>query len=56
MAGDLRGTILGLCVAFGLMSIGVVALRFHVRSVNRVKIGIDDWTILGAMVNEHMTR
>ena len=50
MKGDQRPTILGLSIAFPIVSIIAILLRFEARRVNRVKLGADDWTILIALV------
>jgi len=48
--GDQRPTILALSIAFPIISILSVLLRFEARRVKRVYIGADDWTILAALV------
>ena len=50
MKGDQRPTILGLSIAFPIISIVAVLLRFESRRVSRVQFGSDDWTILAALV------
>lgn len=56
MKGDQRPTILGLSIAFPIVSIIVTLLRFEARRVSRTGIGIDDWTILGALVSARLLR
>lgn len=50
MQGDQRPTILGLSIAFPILSIIAVLLRFKAREVNRANLGADDWTIAVALV------
>ena len=54
MQGDQRPTILGLSIAFPIVSIIAVLLRFKAREINRSKLGADDWTIAVALV-DHST-
>ena len=51
MKGDQRPTILGLSIAFPIVSILAVLARFESRRLKRVDIGADDWTILAALVS-----
>ena len=51
MKGDQRPTILGLSIAFPIVSIVAVLLRFESRRLKRVALGADDWTILAALVS-----
>lgn len=48
--GDQRPTILALSIAFPIISVLAVILRFEARRVKRVHLGADDWTILAALV------
>ncbi len=48
--GDQRPTILALSIAFPIISILSVILRFEARRVKRIYIEADDWTILAALV------
>ncbi|MCJ1369980.1 hypothetical protein MMC20_001192 [Loxospora ochrophaea] len=50
MARDLRPTILGLSIAFPIIAIISVVLRFEARRIKRLKLGADDWTILAALL------
>ena len=50
MEGDQRPTILGLSIAFPILSILAVLLRFKARTITRAKLGADDWTIAAALV------
>lgn len=47
---DLKGTFLGLGIAFPLLSITCVILRFEARRINRNKIEADDWMSIAALV------
>ncbi|KAJ8133005.1 hypothetical protein O1611_g618 [Lasiodiplodia mahajangana] len=50
---EIRGqqaTIWGLGIAFPILSIAAVALRFQARRIKGQKIGSDDWTILVALI------
>ncbi|KAI4212892.1 MAG: hypothetical protein LQ351_004417 [Letrouitia transgressa] len=50
MKGDQRPTILGLSIAFPIVSILAVLLRIKARRIKRAKLGGDDYTILIALV------
>lgn len=50
MARDNKPVILGLSIAFPLIAIASVILRFEARRIKRLKPGADDWTILAALV------
>ena len=50
MPSDDRPLILGLSIAFPIIAITAVILRFEARRINRLKLGADDWTILAALV------
>ena len=50
MKGDQRPAILGLSIAFPILSILAVHLRFKARKITRAKLGADDWTIAVALV------
>ena len=51
MNGDQRPTILGLSIAFPVISILAVLCRFESRRIKRAGLGADDWTILAALVS-----
>lgn len=48
--GDLRPTILALCISIPLLAILSVALRHHARLIKRIEPGADDYMILVALV------
>ncbi|KAI9787990.1 MAG: hypothetical protein M1816_007294 [Peltula sp. TS41687] len=50
MAQDDKPLIFGLCIAFPIIAITSVILRFQARRIQRVKLGADDWTILAALI------
>lgn len=43
-------TIWGLSIAFSMIAIAAVGLRFYARKIKSQKSGADDWTILVALV------
>lgn len=43
-------TIWGLDIAFPIIAILAVVLRFQARRIKRQKLGSDDWTIVAALV------
>lgn len=55
MAHDDRPVILGLSIAFPIIAITSVILRFEARRMKRQKPGADDWTIVAALVNLFIT-
>lgn len=48
--GDQRRPILGLGIAFPIISTLAVVLRFKARRIKGNYLGADDWTILAALV------
>lgn len=46
-----KPVLVGNGVAFTVLPIIVVSLRFYARRVARVAVGIDDWCIVVALVN-----
>lgn len=51
-----KPVLVGNGVAFTILPIIVVSLRFYARRVARVVVGIDDWCIVVALVNIRILR
>lgn len=52
ISGDQRPIILGLSIAFPIISTLAVILRFEARRLKEAQLGADDWTILAAQVSK----
>ena len=48
-----KPNIVGAGITFTILPILVVGLRFYARHVSRAPVGIDDWSIVGALVILH---
>ncbi|KAJ8070660.1 hypothetical protein OCU04_001031 [Sclerotinia nivalis] len=48
--GDLKPTIIGLTICFGLLSIIAVLLRFNARKITKAPFGADDYLAFSAML------
>ena len=50
-----KSGILAIAILFPLLDTAVVAARFYVRRLKKARLGIDDWSILAALVRENLS-
>ena len=54
MALDLPTNIVIISIAFSIFAVAAVCFRFRARAIQRVKFGLDDYTIVAAVVSQHL--